>query len=201
MDFSLSEEQLFFRDAVRAFVEREVIPCAREIDERDEFPRALFRRCGELGYFAVRYPESVGGAGGDALTFVLMIEELARGSLALAAIVGMQALNGTDLIFHLGTPEQCGTLVHFSRVERYTELVSRVKFHPLGLRRRRSHKCRPKRVNGTRCIASSALNTSDHNISQCQTVRQAGILQKLPCRSRINKCAFASSGVEERGLK
>lgn len=106
LDFSLSEEQSAFQNAVRAFVEREVVPCAREIDERDEFPCALFARCGELGYFAVRYPESIGGMGGDALTFVLMMEELARGSLALASLVGMQGLNGTDLLFHLGTTEQ-----------------------------------------------------------------------------------------------
>lgn len=106
MDFNLSEEQTLFRDSVRAFVAREVAPCAREMDERDEFPRQLFKRCGELGYFAVRYPEDVGGMGGDALTFVLMIEELARGSLALASVVGMQGLNGTDLLFHLGTAEQ-----------------------------------------------------------------------------------------------
>lgn len=106
MDFTLSEEQKLFQQSVRAFVQREVIPAAREIDERDEFPRALFQRCGALGYFAVRYPESIGGMGGDALTFILMMEELARGSLALAAIVGMQCLNGTDLLFQLGTPEQ-----------------------------------------------------------------------------------------------
>lgn len=106
MDFSLSQEQRLFQDAVREFVTREVIPAAREIDARDEFPRALFQRCGELGYFAVRYPESIGGMGGDALTFVIMMEELARGSLALASLVGMQGLNGTALLFHLGTTPQ-----------------------------------------------------------------------------------------------
>lgn len=106
MDFSLTEEQVAFQHSVRAFVEREVVPCAREIDERDEFPRALFRRCGELGYFAVRYPETIGGMGGNAFTFILMMEELARGSLALASLVGMQGLNGTDLLLHLGTAEQ-----------------------------------------------------------------------------------------------
>lgn len=111
MDFALSEEQTLFRDSVRAFVAREIAPCAREIDERDEFPRALFRRCGELGYFAVRYPEAIGGMGGDALTFVLMTEELARGSLALASLVGMQGLNGTDLLYHLGTPAQHARLL------------------------------------------------------------------------------------------
>lgn len=105
MDFSLSEEQSHFRDSVRAFVLREIIPCARELDERDDFPRALFQRCGELGYFAVRYPETIGGMGGDALSFVLMMEELARGSLALASLVGMQGLNGTDLLYQLGAPQ------------------------------------------------------------------------------------------------
>ncbi len=106
MNFSFTEEQARFRNSVRVFVEREVIPAAPELDERDEFPRALFRRCGELGYFGLRYPEAAGGTGGDALVFTLMMEELARGSLALAAIVGMQCLNGTDLLYRLGTAEQ-----------------------------------------------------------------------------------------------
>jgi len=105
VNFSFTEEQALFRDSVRAFVGREVIPAARELDERDEFPRALFRRCGELGYFGLRYPEEAGGMGGDALAFTLMMEELARGSLA-AAVVGMQSLNGTDLLYRHGTPEQ-----------------------------------------------------------------------------------------------
>lgn len=106
MEFTLSEEQALFRKSVRDFVEREVIPAAREIDEQDEFPRDLFRRCGRLGYFALRYPEEIGGMGADPLTFVLMIEELARGSLALASIVGMQCLNGTDLLYRLGSEAQ-----------------------------------------------------------------------------------------------
>lgn len=106
MDFALSEEQALFRKSVRDFVEREVIPAARQIDEQDEFPWALFRRCGQLGYFALRYPEEIGGMAADPLTFILMIEELARGSLALASIVGMQCLNGTDILYHLGNEEQ-----------------------------------------------------------------------------------------------
>jgi len=106
MDFTLSEEQSLFRKSVRDFVEREVMPVARELDKRDEFPWALFRRCGQLGYFALRYPEEIGGMGADPLTFILMIEELARGNLALASIVGMQCLNGTDILYHLGTEEQ-----------------------------------------------------------------------------------------------
>ena len=106
MDFTFSEEQRLFRHSVRDFVEREVRPAAREIDEQDEFPWVLFRKCGDLGYFALRYPEEIGGMAADPLTFILMIEELARGNLALASVVGMQCLNGTDILYHLGTEGQ-----------------------------------------------------------------------------------------------
>jgi alkylation response protein AidB-like acyl-CoA dehydrogenase len=111
MNFAWSEEQQQFRDAVRYFVEREVAPVARELDERAEFPHDLFRRCADNGYFALRYPESSGGMGADFVTYCLMIEEVARGSLSLAAVVAMQSLMGTDLIFRFGTDEQRQRLI------------------------------------------------------------------------------------------
>jgi butyryl-CoA dehydrogenase len=111
MDFSLSEEQRLFQDSVRNFVAREVAPQAAELDERAEFPQGLFSRCAENGYFALRYPESVGGMGADFLTYCLMIEELARGSLSLAAAVAMQTLMGTDLVFRFGSDDQRKRLV------------------------------------------------------------------------------------------
>ena len=111
MDFSLTEEQELFRKSVRDFVEKEVTPVAREIDERGEFPMALFRRCGELGYFGLRYPESVGGMGADFTTFCLMATEIARGSLALAAAVSMQCLMGTDFVHRFGTDDHKARLL------------------------------------------------------------------------------------------
>lgn len=106
MNEHLSEEQILFRKSVRDFTEKAVIPRAGEIDERGEFPHELFKRCGENGYFALRYPEPVGGMGADFITFCLMVEELARGSLSLAAAVSMQALMGTDFVFRFGTDDQ-----------------------------------------------------------------------------------------------
>ncbi len=111
MNFALSEEHTLFRASVAAFVDREVIPVAAELDERGEFPEALFNRCGDLGYFGIRYPESVGGSGGDMLMFNLMIEELARGSLSLAACVAMQCLMGTDFVYRFGTPDHHARLL------------------------------------------------------------------------------------------
>ena len=105
MNFSLSEEQQLFRDSVAAFVDKEVKPTAASLDESGEFPHDLFQQCAVNGYFALRYPESVGGMGADFTTYCLMIEELARGSLSLAAAVAMQSLMGTDLVYRFGTED------------------------------------------------------------------------------------------------
>lgn len=106
MDFRLSEEQELFRRAVADFVDREVVPVAGEIDEQEEFPWELFRKLAGLGWLGVRYPEEYGGAGADNISFNLMCEELARGSMGLAATVAMQGLMGTDFVHRFGTEEQ-----------------------------------------------------------------------------------------------
>lgn len=105
MNFALAEEQERFRKSVRDFVEKEVAPVAAQLDERGEFPMALFRRCGALGYFGLRYPEGAGGLGADFTTFCLMAEEIARGSLSLAAAAAMQCLMGTDFVYRFGTDD------------------------------------------------------------------------------------------------
>lgn len=96
-------EQEEFRRAVARFVDAEVAPAAEALDERGEFPRALFERIGELGYLGLRYPEAYGGAGADMVTYCLFAEELARGSLSVAAAAAMQSLMGTYFIFKHGT--------------------------------------------------------------------------------------------------
>jgi alkylation response protein AidB-like acyl-CoA dehydrogenase len=106
MDFRFSEEQEMFRRAVADFVDKEVIPAAASLDEREEFPWELFRQIAGLGWLGIRYPERYGGGEADNITFNLMCEELARGSLALAATVAMQALMGTDFIYRFGSEEQ-----------------------------------------------------------------------------------------------
>jgi alkylation response protein AidB-like acyl-CoA dehydrogenase len=99
----LTPEQEEFRRAVARFVDAEVAPAAEALDERGEFPRALFDRIGELGYFGLRYPEAYGGADADMVTYCLFAEELARGSLSVAAAAAMQSLMGTYFIFEHGS--------------------------------------------------------------------------------------------------
>jgi alkylation response protein AidB-like acyl-CoA dehydrogenase len=100
---AFTPEQASFRRSVGRFVDAEVVPAAEALDAQAEFPTALFRRLGELGYFGLRYPEAYGGAGCDMVTYCLFAEELARGSLSLAAVAAMQSLMGTYFIYRYGS--------------------------------------------------------------------------------------------------
>ncbi len=102
----LTPEQEEFRRSVAKLVDAEIAPVADELDARGEFPLALFRRLGSLGYFGLRYPERYGGSEADMVTFCLLAEELGRGSMSLAAAAMMQALMGTHFVFTYGSEEQ-----------------------------------------------------------------------------------------------
>ena len=99
---AFTREQEEFRKSVARFVAAEVAPAAQALDERGEFPVALFRRIGELGWLGLRYPEKYGGADADMTTYCLFAEELARGSLSVAAAACMQSLMGTHFIHAYG---------------------------------------------------------------------------------------------------
>jgi alkylation response protein AidB-like acyl-CoA dehydrogenase len=100
------EERELYRASIRDFVEREVLPAADELDRHGEFPHRLFGRLAELGCFGLRYPESLGGQDADFQTACVLYEELAAGSLSLAAITAMQGLMGTVFVHRFGTPDQ-----------------------------------------------------------------------------------------------
>lgn len=97
MDFALTDEQRAVQETFRAFAEREVRPAAADLDRNPRFPRELFLRAGELGLFGMRYPEPE-GSGSDVISYVLAIEQLARGSLSVAAACAMQSLMGTTFV-------------------------------------------------------------------------------------------------------
>lgn len=97
MDFSLTDVQTAVRDTFRSFAEREVRPQAADLDENPRFPRELFNRAGELGLFAMRYPEP-DGSGADVVSYILAIEEIAHASLSVAAACAMQSLMGTYFV-------------------------------------------------------------------------------------------------------
>lgn len=86
MDFELTVEQKMWRDVVHDFVEREVKPIAAAVDESEELNIEVIRKMGSIGLLGLNVPEEFGGAGVDAISSAIAIEELgwACGSTALA---------------------------------------------------------------------------------------------------------------------
>ena len=104
--FSAEHEQL--RDSVGRFVRTEIAPHVDEWEEAREFPRRLFERCGELGFLGLKYPEELGGQGGDYVHDAVWIEELSRSGASGGVGAGLGAHTGiaTPPIFNFGTPDQ-----------------------------------------------------------------------------------------------
>ncbi len=106
MEFELTQEQRQIREMVRAFAREEIAPHAAGWDEREEFPRELFRKLGELGLLGVLVPEEYGGAGLGYVEYVTILEEIgaADGGVGL----GVAAHNSlcTNHIYLFGDERQ-----------------------------------------------------------------------------------------------
>lgn len=106
VNFDLSEEQRAVRDLCREFAREEVAPRAADYDRTGEFPYDLVARMGTLGLFALPFPEAVGGAGGDFLSYCLALEEIARADAALAITLEAAVSLGITPIVEFGTAAQ-----------------------------------------------------------------------------------------------
>jgi butyryl-CoA dehydrogenase len=91
VNFELSEQQRMVRDMVREFAGERVRPGAAARDESGEFAASLYKELGALGLLGMLTPEAYGGAGMDAVSYVLALEELARADAAVA--VGVSVTN------------------------------------------------------------------------------------------------------------
>ena len=106
MDFNLNEEQLEFQKMFREFAEKEVKPIAAEIDEEERFPEETVRKLAEMGALGIPVPEELGGQGGDILTYIICVEEMARVCATTSVIVSGHTSLCIDPIMHFGTEEQ-----------------------------------------------------------------------------------------------
>jgi butyryl-CoA dehydrogenase len=89
MDFSLSDHQKLIRDTVRQFMENEVRPGVRQRDREGRFPTEEIKKIAELGCCGMMTPEEWGGGGLETISFVLMMEEVARVDAAMATSLGV----------------------------------------------------------------------------------------------------------------
>jgi short-chain 2-methylacyl-CoA dehydrogenase len=101
----LNEQHTAIRDAVRRFAENEIAPVSEELWEAEAFPYDVWKRAGELGFAGLPYPESWGGGGGEWLSYVIVLEELARVDCAIANSL-MANSTVASLLSNYGTDEQ-----------------------------------------------------------------------------------------------
>jgi butyryl-CoA dehydrogenase len=87
MNFELNEQQKLLRQTIADFACAEIAPGASQRDELARFPHELVPKMADLGLFGVMVPEEYGGAGLDALSFAIMIEEIARVDAAVSLML------------------------------------------------------------------------------------------------------------------
>ncbi len=88
MDFILNKQQQMIQDTVRRFARREVAPIAEKIDREDQIPRACWDTLADLGLLGLGISEEYGGVGGDAVSLVVALEQIAQICPALALSYG-----------------------------------------------------------------------------------------------------------------
>lgn len=101
----LTDEQQLIIGNVRRFVEEEVMTVASEMEHRNEYPHALVERMRTLELFGLNVPEEYGGSAVDYATFALIFEEISRGWMGLAGILGTHTVL-CDVLVRYGTDEQ-----------------------------------------------------------------------------------------------
>jgi len=106
MDFSLNDHQKLIRSTVRQFMEAEVRPSVREMEREGKFPAEAIAKLGEMGCCGMSVPEQWGGPGFDTVSYVLMLEEVARVFTALSTAISVtnSAVQAPLLLF--GTEAQ-----------------------------------------------------------------------------------------------
>lgn len=89
MNFNLSEEHLMIRDAAREFAQTELLPGVIERDNKQEFPDALVKKMGDLGFMGIMVSPKYGGSGMDTLSYVIIMEELSKIDASASVIVSV----------------------------------------------------------------------------------------------------------------
>jgi len=106
MDFELTDEQELIRNTVREFAEAELAPLAGEVDRNHRFPAEVIPKMAELGLMGMPWPEKVGGAGADYVSYLIALEEVARGCATTSVIMTAHTTLATSPIVKFGTEAQ-----------------------------------------------------------------------------------------------
>src|SRR5437660_7283760 len=106
MDFSLKDRQKRIRDTVRQFMETEVRPLVKELEREEKFPLEIIKKLGEMGCCGMLVPDEWGGPGLDTVSYVLMLEEVARVYTAMSTALGVTNSAVQAPLAEFGTQQQ-----------------------------------------------------------------------------------------------
>jgi alkylation response protein AidB-like acyl-CoA dehydrogenase len=105
VDFTLTQEQQDFRHTLRQLVDKEIVPVAAEWERTGRYPTEIVEHLKAMGLFGITTPEEYGGLALDMVSFTLVYEEIARGWMGIAGILGSHNLSCWMIARH-GTQEQ-----------------------------------------------------------------------------------------------
>jgi len=112
MDFKLNDEQKEIQRAVREFCTKEFTPeLALELDQKEEFPMALYKKAAQLGFTSMRIPQEYDGQGYGVLEDCLVVEEMCRADPGLGVAVSLGNLMIPDVLLKHGNEEQKKTYI------------------------------------------------------------------------------------------
>ncbi len=106
MDFNLLPEQELLRKSVRDFAEGEIAPKVEELDRKEEFSYDITKKMGEMGFFGITVDPKYGGQGMDYLSYIILVEELARIDGSQAATVAAGNSLGIGPLYKFGNDKQ-----------------------------------------------------------------------------------------------
>ncbi|MDP8240962.1 MAG: acyl-CoA dehydrogenase family protein [Candidatus Hatepunaea meridiana] len=106
MNFTFTEEHEMIRELARKFANEELRPRAAQVDEEGEVSKEVLDMMAELGMTGLPFPEEYDGGGFDETSYCILMEELARGCMSTAVVLGGHVSIGAMAIYLAGTDEQ-----------------------------------------------------------------------------------------------
>ncbi|WP_139490491.1 acyl-CoA dehydrogenase [Brevibacillus dissolubilis] len=106
MNFDLNQEQTMLKKMIREFADEVVAPEADERDRTKQFPTDIFKQMAELELLGLPFPEQYGGAGGDYISFAMVVEELSRACASTGITYSAHISLGGAPLNLFGTEEQ-----------------------------------------------------------------------------------------------
>ncbi len=106
LNFEFTEEQEMFRDTIRDFAANEVEPLIEEYEAKEDFPKELFHKLGEMGFLGIVFPEEYGGVGMDKITDCIFSEEMGKVNAGMTMCINAHVGLSMFPIYKFGTDAQ-----------------------------------------------------------------------------------------------